>query len=631
MATTETYYVNTDSTAGGDGTTNGTSGSTRAFATLAAAETALRQNLVSTDKVLVIRCSAPSGVADTTQVSFASANWATDNTRYVEIVPNTDADRYTPAGWKTDRYRLDLAITGNVSGFAVTTKKVQIRGVQMRVTRTVANGNHTAFLFEPPSTDDTVSCILEGRFEGSCSDLGGSDSYTVMEAKGNVNYMFRNHVIVALLAGGTGTRVLFSNSNIWNVSNALHYNGTLIGCTGIGSLVAGNAQYQYKNCLFFRNGATSTKRPDFRSGSTHNAFDESSLSNVGSNSLQGQTFTFENAAGGDFRLASTDAGARDLGTDLSADATLPVTTDAIGTARPQGSAVDIGAHEYIGAVDLTALEFTEQPQNAWDGEAIPGPITVRALDADGDLDTSATSEVTLTRVGTGTLAGDAVKNLVAGVAVFDDLNIVGSGTHSLKANASGYPEATSDSFKVATGTGVGGSALIAGGSVLSRPIRRAEASAALRRIFMLIENDAGEAWDGSITGVKAKLSVHGGSETDSPADIVRVAGKLHYVTPTDSYVDIDPGSFAIARVPAASGRREAIGVAEIIPADSYAAAASEAGIAKAVVRAANGLDGYKFEKKVGDNVLELTIPGVGTVNVPCVFNANSPAVEQLGE
>ena len=38
-------YVNTASTAGGDGTTNNTSGATRAYATLAAAETALRQTL----------------------------------------------------------------------------------------------------------------------------------------------------------------------------------------------------------------------------------------------------------------------------------------------------------------------------------------------------------------------------------------------------------------------------------------------------------------------------------------------------------------------------------------------------------------------------------------------------------
>lgn len=40
-----------------------------------------------------------------------------------------------------------------------------------------------------------------------------------------------------------------------------------------------------------------------------------------------QTFTFVNSGGDDFHLASTDAGARDYGTDLSADATYPFNDD----------------------------------------------------------------------------------------------------------------------------------------------------------------------------------------------------------------------------------------------------------------------------------------------------------------
>ena len=57
-------YVNTASTAGGDGTTNGTAGATRAYATLAAAISAEATNLVTADVVLRIYC------AGTTADSF---------------------------------------------------------------------------------------------------------------------------------------------------------------------------------------------------------------------------------------------------------------------------------------------------------------------------------------------------------------------------------------------------------------------------------------------------------------------------------------------------------------------------------------------------------------------------------
>jgi hypothetical protein len=61
------------------------------------------------------------------------------------------------------------------------------------------------------------------------------------------------------------------------------------------------------------------------------------------NLRQSQTFTFVDAANGNFDLAATDAGARTYGVDLSADALLAVSVDITGTTR--GAVVDIGAHQ----------------------------------------------------------------------------------------------------------------------------------------------------------------------------------------------------------------------------------------------------------------------------------------------
>ena len=81
---------------------------------------------------------------------------------------------------------------------------------------------------------------------------------------------------------------------------------------------------------------------------THNrAWNCAAISNSGTNTTLSNNTTgtpsFTNAVGDDFTLQS-GSDARDAGTDVSAAG---VTTDYIGTARPQNSVFDIGAYEYI--------------------------------------------------------------------------------------------------------------------------------------------------------------------------------------------------------------------------------------------------------------------------------------------
>lgn len=67
------------------------------------------------------------------------------------------------------------------------------------------------------------------------------------------------------------------------------------------------------------------------------------------NTLDSKVVSFVSETGGseDLHLASGDTAAKDAGADLSADAQFPVSTDFEGTARPQGSAYDVGADELI--------------------------------------------------------------------------------------------------------------------------------------------------------------------------------------------------------------------------------------------------------------------------------------------
>lgn len=110
-----------------------------------------------------------------------------------------------------------------------------------------------------------------------------------------------------------------------------------------------------------------------------------------------------------------------------------------------------------------------------------------------------------------------------------------------------------------------------------------EATAARRRVPLLIFADtAGTPWAGSVTGLKAQISVNGGSETASTADIVRVAGSVHYVELTQAEANRTPGDRLSVRVVATTGRLEAISFAEITADDVYAASPTDSTISTAV-------------------------------------------------
>jgi hypothetical protein len=110
-----------------------------------------------------------------------------------------------------------------------------------------------------------------------------------------------------------------------------------------------------------------------------------------------------------------------------------------------------------------------------------------------------------------------------------------------------------------------------------------EATAARRRVPLLIYADtAGAAWAGSVTGVKAQLSLNGATEVASTADIVRVNGAWHYVELTQAETNRTPGDRLLVRVASAAGRLEASSVVEITADDAYAAAPTDASIATAV-------------------------------------------------
>lgn len=119
---------------------------------------------------------------------------------------------------------------------------------------------------------------------------------------------------------------------------------------------------------------------------------------------------------------------------------------------------------------------------------------------------------------------------------------------------------------------------------VGRIIQKNISTAKYRRLFLDIrETDGITPFTGSVTGIKAKLSYNGAAEVDSTADIVRVAGALHYVELTQAETNIEAG-FLTARIPEDGGttRGEATSAAEIVDYDPFQAGSTDAAIADAV-------------------------------------------------
>ena len=106
----------------------------------------------------------------------------------------------------------------------------------------------------------------------------------------------------------------------------------------------------------------------------------------------------------------------------------------------------------ITAASAATLAFGVQPSNATAGTVISPAITVRVLDAFGNIVAGDTSAVTLaigTNPGSGTLSGTTTQNAVAGVATFSNLSInkVGTG-YTLTAGDGALSGAISSGFNI---------------------------------------------------------------------------------------------------------------------------------------------------------------------------------------
>ncbi len=278
--------------------------------------------------------------------------------------------------------------------------------------------------------------------------------------------------------------------------------------------------------------------------------------------------------------------------------------------------------------DEPALAITTQPSETASGYVMdPAPVVQMTTDGE-TVDTSFTGNITAELIGAGgVLLGTLTEAAVLGVSTFDALRPCQAGTFMLRFSAAGVDDLDSNNFTVTSGTGV----TILGGDMPKFEMRRNEGTASLRRIHFDIVDDGGNAWDGDVDGVKARLSRNGVFVSESPADIVQDEDGSFYVELAQPFTDVAEGTGIVARVPADSGRRAAKGYAQIIPNDSYVPGPDQQfALVRAIIRAANGLDGFKQQLLQELQQVEVTVPGEGPETAPAVI-VGTPVVTSIGE
>jgi len=347
-------------------------------------------SLVSADVILNIPCYYDTG-ADTTTVTISG--WTTDATRYIKIYTpyNTSTEcnqsQRHNGKWDDAKYRLEISTATYF--IVISNPNVLIEGIQGKRTAAVTNNGQGGFLIYNAGSGCDIRIsnnILVGNT--SASSYGNvaieiyddANSYQSGTAKAwnNIIYDFKN---------SSGGPVAMSVYDAQGNFTLYAYNNTVQNCnygytrsSGGGTFVAKNNIAQ--DCTDGFNGT-------FDASSNYNLSDIASDA-PGANSRNSTTVTFVDKANKDFHLASTDTGALNYGTDLSADANLALSDDI--DAQTRSGAWDIGADEYklqVGWYSFGAGSWGYRKQIVIDRTKVSGsgtlpnfPLLISSTDAD---------------------------------------------------------------------------------------------------------------------------------------------------------------------------------------------------------------------------------------------------------
>jgi hypothetical protein len=265
----------------------------------------------------------------------------TDSTRYVELTTEAGASFRDNGSVQSNALRwnssngasIDLsgsyteAITCSVGFTRIS--KLQIRGSGSNASASIATS-------QPMQID---FCILEGKATNGALQLNGNGTNILRNTLVVQRYASANRVVdTAITAQFTNVTIVVPSDvtaatdgiRVQYGSSAVIKNCAIFGCTNVGNQLPGGTRPP---------GGTT-----FTTCYTDVASPPTGCTTVAYNTSTGSGFENISDATRDYRIKSTSA-MLDVGTTDSTNAGI----DIAGTARPSGSAYDIGAWEYVAA------------------------------------------------------------------------------------------------------------------------------------------------------------------------------------------------------------------------------------------------------------------------------------------
>lgn len=407
-----TRFVNLASTAGGDGTTNATSGSTRAYASANEWESNEQTNLVSAGDTHEVICE---GGTDST--AFDVNGWTTSATNFVTIKTTVD-----DPGGILDATKYNLNPGTGTARINVFSDNVDWEKIQFVRDGSSASGTRRALSIDFQSggnSHNITDCIFVSVAAVSANPTVGiyvDDSGTILTVKNTLIYDFDDtpDIGIDINAQGSGGE---------DIINCVIQNCT-IGIEGLANTKIVNTVFQDNTTDI--NGTVDT----VNSG---NNLSDSATSLPGSNNVQSSTLTFEDKANDDFHLVSGDTDAIGAGIGPASDSDV-LTTDVDGDTR-SGTTCDIGFDEFVSTGDTLAADSGSYTYTGTAAELQRGLIIAAdsgsysytgtnvdflismAADSGAYVYTGTEATLTFTPIGSFTLTADSGTYTYAGTAV----------------------------------------------------------------------------------------------------------------------------------------------------------------------------------------------------------------------
>ncbi len=384
-----TRYVNTNSTPGGDGTTNGTSGATRAYASLAEAESAMQG---SYSDLVEIVCSGT--VAD---AQCTIDGWTITGSGYLLV-----RGASTSSGkWDTSKYRIEST---DSHALFIKESPSRFRDLQVGI-KTESDSPLYCMQFYSGIASGEAVYVERCIFRNITATTGVRSGIYWYTSDGTYN--IGNNVFYDMVGNNSSSGLRISDS-----LTAYIYHNTFCNCRYGVYAPSSPANVRLKNNIFQDNvySLYNNSGSNFNSASNYNVADDAGTGNYlipGANNTLSTEITFVDEAGDDFHV--NDANAK-VANNLYSDSSYAITVDIDNQSRPSSGNVYAGADEVISS-DVTGTSGQTQDEAV---QSAAGTLTNTGTSAQTGDEALQAGAGSVAFIGTATQTADDASQSVTG-------------------------------------------------------------------------------------------------------------------------------------------------------------------------------------------------------------------------